>query len=161
MIALLPKIRQKRGLVGTMGGASFDKVVAGFCAVIVLLAGFLFPLIAPTSAHACGFDSDCKVASGTYRIFVPKKLENTSKRPAIIYIHGLSGSAERSMQHASFILAAKRLGFVLVGVEGLAGQWTFKNGVDRGHKRNEFNYCLLYTSPSPRDLSTSRMPSSA
>ena len=25
----------------------------------------------------------------------------------------------------------------------------------------EFNFCLLYTSPSPRDLSTSRMPSSA
>ena len=24
-----------------------------------------------------------------------------------------------------------------------------------------FGYCLLYTSPSPRDLSTSRMPSSA
>ena len=26
---------------------------------------------------------------------------------------------------------------------------------------SEFNACLLYTSPSPRDLSTSRMPSSA
>ena len=26
---------------------------------------------------------------------------------------------------------------------------------------NKFNLCLLYTSPSPRDLSTSRMPSSA
>ena len=25
----------------------------------------------------------------------------------------------------------------------------------------EFGICLLYTSPSPRDLSTSRMPSSA
>ena len=25
----------------------------------------------------------------------------------------------------------------------------------------QFNLCLLYTSPSPRDLSTSRMPSSA
>ena len=25
----------------------------------------------------------------------------------------------------------------------------------------ESNFCLLYTSPSPRDLSTSRMPSSA
>ena len=25
----------------------------------------------------------------------------------------------------------------------------------------QFKYCLLYTSPSPRDLSTSRMPSSA
>ena len=35
------------------------------------------------------------------------------------------------------------------------------------HSKNKFNYipdphtCLLYTSPSPRDLSTSRMPSSA
>ena len=26
---------------------------------------------------------------------------------------------------------------------------------------NQLQYCLLYTSPSPRDLSTSRMPSSA
>ena len=26
---------------------------------------------------------------------------------------------------------------------------------------SRFNNCLLYTSPSPRDLSTSRMPSSA
>ena len=26
---------------------------------------------------------------------------------------------------------------------------------------DKFEYCLLYTSPSPRDLSTSRMPSSA
>ena len=26
---------------------------------------------------------------------------------------------------------------------------------------DQINYCLLYTSPSPRDLSTSRMPSSA
>ena len=25
----------------------------------------------------------------------------------------------------------------------------------------EYRFCLLYTSPSPRDLSTSRMPSSA
>ena len=29
------------------------------------------------------------------------------------------------------------------------------------HRRDEFRGCLLYTSPSPRDLSTSRMPSSA
>ena len=40
---------------------------------------------------------------------------------------------------------------------------------DRRNKKREFkslwiqriNACLLYTSPSPRDLSTSRMPSSA
>ena len=30
-----------------------------------------------------------------------------------------------------------------------------------GELRDRTNCCLLYTSPSPRDLSTSRMPSSA
>ena len=29
------------------------------------------------------------------------------------------------------------------------------------YKNTRINICLLYTSPSPRDLSTSRMPSSA
>ena len=28
-------------------------------------------------------------------------------------------------------------------------------------EENKIEFCLLYTSPSPRDLSTSRMPSSA
>ena len=30
-----------------------------------------------------------------------------------------------------------------------------------GHQQFDIMVCLLYTSPSPRDLSTSRMPSSA
>ena len=29
------------------------------------------------------------------------------------------------------------------------------------HTEGKFNYCLLYTSPSPRDRTRSRMPSSA
>ena len=33
--------------------------------------------------------------------------------------------------------------------------------VDEGSAVEVLNLCLLYTSPSPRDLSTSRMPSSA
>ena len=33
--------------------------------------------------------------------------------------------------------------------------------VSSGIKNKIFEDCLLYTSPSPRDLSTSRMPSSA
>ena len=34
-------------------------------------------------------------------------------------------------------------------------------GADSADHFEEINICLLYTSPSPRDLSTSRMPSSA
>ena len=40
------------------------------------------------------------------------------------------------------------------------GAWTYSNGTV-SHQRRDDNVCLLYTSPSPRDLSTSRMPSSA
>ena len=41
---------------------------------------------------------------------------------------------------------------------------TFENGmadVTKVYGEDLSNVCLLYTSPSPRDLSTSRMPSSA
>ena len=33
--------------------------------------------------------------------------------------------------------------------------------VERGHRLTKFATCLLYTSPSPRDRTRSRMPSSA
>ena len=33
--------------------------------------------------------------------------------------------------------------------------------LDADENRRQYMDCLLYTSPSPRDLSTSRMPSSA
>mgnify|MGYP003302427548 CR=1 FL=1 len=39
----------------------------------------------------------------------------------------------------------------------LSGVTVWVSYIDLG----SFNICLLYTSPSPRDLSTSRMPSSA
>ena len=40
-------------------------------------------------------------------------------------------------------------------------QWLEDEGMDVDHKYMDNTTCLLYTSPSPRDLSTSRMPSSA
>ena len=49
-------------------------------------------------------------------------------------------------------------------VYGLAGNAYLDQSVKkifRLKKRPKNNPCLLYTSPSPRDLSTSRMPSSA
>ena len=37
----------------------------------------------------------------------------------------------------------------------------FRGAPQSTNQTNLFGACLLYTSPSPRDLSTSRMPSSA
>ena len=42
---------------------------------------------------------------------------------------------------------------------GPGGRATVRGGASNGAKY--FWYCLLYTSPSPRDISGSRMPSSA
>ena len=42
-------------------------------------------------------------------------------------------------------------------------RWDFSPGAETGWHRHEMDYivCLLYTSPSPRDVEESRMPSSA
>ena len=54
------------------------------------------------------------------------------------------------------------------GPMGVFEMTNFANGtkaialaVAAATKKGAFSFCLLYTSPSPRDLSTSRMPSSA
>ena len=54
----------------------------------------------------------------------------------------------------------------LQNIHGYHGYW--HSGVRKGYsgvatfcKHEPLDVCLLYTSPSPRDLSTSRMPSSA
>ena len=39
-----------------------------------------------------------------------------------------------------------------------AGQYAYR---DRRQRKRQFRSCLLYTSPSPRDATLSRMPSSA
>ena len=65
-----------------------------------------------------------------------------------------------------------RFSFVTVSREGVSNEVKSvavvfdKVEVTRNHckalvRRPEIVGCLLYTSPSPRDLSTSRMPSSA
>ena len=46
-------------------------------------------------------------------------------------------------------------------LEGLMISFVAQGSVDEAISIAEVYNCLLYTSPSPRDLSTSRMPSSA
>ena len=46
-----------------------------------------------------------------------------------------------------------------LGVAAIAAVGTVRSGIQAGLVSE--GACLLYTSPSPRDLSTSRMPSSA
>ena len=61
------------------------------------------------------------------------------------------------MELLGFLLAAIAIAFVFAKL-------IFSRKAEKTPKRDaewEAYICLLYTSPSPRDLSTSRMPSSA
>ena len=69
------------------------------------------------------------------------------------------------MEQKSIVSSVKNWGMDLSEKEFIKGM-SIINPQSYGSKiekriQNELGYCLLYTSPSPRDLSTSRMPSSA
>lgn len=109
----------------------------------LLLPLFIFALIVihwAKPAHACGDQTDCLVESGAYRILLPQTIKADEKVPAIVYIHGLGGSAEETLGNEGFRTIAKQLGVALVAVSGLDNSWTFRNGVVRGEVRDEFAY---------------------
>ena len=76
-------------------------------------------------------------------------------------IDNLSVHAEDSGQ---IVNSAKTINFQGKDHNSIYGkglQWSGMGNTKMLHLQGEPNSCLLYTSPSPRDLSTSRMPSSA
>ena len=64
-------------------------------------------------------------------------------------------AAELKLEECSSHVEAKKR------AENLGGDSSARTGPEKSERMRETRSCLLYTSPSPRDLSTSRMPSSA
>ena len=52
---------------------------------------------------------------------------------------------------------------IKIGINGMGriGRMVVRSIVESKNKNLKINHCLLYTSPSPRDATLSRMPSSA
>ena len=73
-----------------------------------------------------------------------------------------STNAESSVKVLLCLFATHGIPRILVSNNGsgFAGE-TFKEFLAKNGIRHVFSACLLYTSPSPRDVSLSRMPSSA
>ena len=74
---------------------------------------------------------------------------------------GIGMSVMHDANHGSYAKNEKTnkyIGYLINLVGGCAVNWKIQHNM----LHHSFtNVCLLYTSPSPRDLSTSRMPSSA
>ena len=83
-----------------------------------------------------------------------KSYVNAMENPAQSLVVGISGGIDSAL---SSTLSS------LTGIKTIAISMpisTSQNPSDLGRLHGKW-FCLLYTSPSPRDLSTSRMPSSA
>ena len=69
---------------------------------------------------------------------------------------------QRSSGSVRLLAVSKRKPVDMIRAAAACGQISFgENYADEGASKAKELSCLLYTSPSPRDLSTSRMPSSA
>ena len=84
-------------------------------------------------------------------------VENLTK----IYSNSKTKKQNKALSNLTFEVKQGEV-FGLLGPNG-AGKTTFLSilGGTVIKTSGQVNVCLLYTSPSPRDLSTSRMPSSA
>ena len=68
---------------------------------------------------------------------------------------GIGAAISTALQAAGYTVAA-----TYAGNDEKAAAFTAETGI-KTYKWDVSDYCLLYTSPSPRDRSLSRMPSSA
>ena len=84
------------------------------------------------------------------------RIEHYSDHPEVLHAALLLVSRLKDQrtirEEAKYIAAAKKL---------IASIYVRDELLFRMSTKKEYYSCLLYTSPSPRDLSTSRMPSSA
>ena len=88
----------------------------------------------------CDFRSDAMAMNTSMTVILPEKTD-LSQVPVVYLLHGLEDNCTGWTRYTSVERYAREKGAALVIPE-----------VQR---------CLLYTSPSPRDPKTSRMPSSA
>ena len=84
-------------------------------------------------------------------------VEEIAKNPDLAYDYTSKGNMVAVISNGTAILGLGNLGAMASKPVMEGKSVLFKRFADI----DSFDICLLYTSPSPRDLSTSRMPSSA
>ena len=126
----------------------------------------------PTTGHLKLIEAVAKEAGSGDYVIVPTRSFKADKNPLKIDIK-LAWMKEMFPKHAKNIITSKDLNViikVMQSFQGLVSEGKYTDvcmvvGSDRVEEfttlLNKYNSCLLYTSPSPRDRTRSRMPSSA
>ena len=111
-------------------------------------------LLAFISTSAFAQDAQTHSAGDYVRQFQKEAVE--TNKADWIHWGNKPGQFSNWKQHSNRLIPVYTFGMSLDSIDG-------KNSAYRSKKKiiSLYQTCLLYTSPSPRDLSTSRMPSSA
>jgi polyhydroxybutyrate depolymerase len=96
-------------------------------------------MLLPFAAMACDRDTDCVIASGTYRIALPEGA--TGAIGAIVFAHGYRGTAEGAMKNGGLIRMATERGMAFIALDALGGDWALPNAPgDSVQERDEMAY---------------------
>jgi polyhydroxybutyrate depolymerase len=95
--------------------------------MLALFAAFVAAPLAEAQelAQPCPVDQGCKVASGIYRILLPREATTTRPYGAIVYFHGYQGTASEIVADPALVEVARRLGVALIAPEGIGRSWSF------------------------------------
>lgn len=106
-----------------------------------LLLGLL--VLATPSARACGPDTDCAVAGGSYRLRAPPGWDGRTALPVLVFFHGYKGSAAATIRDPGLAELGARRGILLVAPDGLDGSWNFRGSPDHARDDTAFTRSLL------------------
>lgn len=88
-----------------------------------ILVSLTFISILPTSAAACGPDTDCMVGDRYYRIAMPQGHDGKTPVGAIVFAHGYQGSAAGIMRNKTLRRTVSDLGVALIAVKSVGMDW--------------------------------------
>jgi polyhydroxybutyrate depolymerase len=90
---------------------------------LVVVAAALAAWLAAPAARACGATTDCRIATGDYRILLPEPARRAASHGAIVYLHGYRGSPDEIMKFDALRQVAEDLGVAVIAPRGLDGEW--------------------------------------
>lgn len=113
------------GLRWAMGQVSIKAKRESF---MRFLLGCLISVFMATGAMACGPDTKCMVGARHYYAAMPAGHDGRSMVGAIVFSHGMQGTAKGVMGNETLRGIASDLGVALIAVKSIGEDWSLPNG---------------------------------
>ncbi len=96
--------------------------------VMRFVLGILVAAVFGTTGMACGPDTKCRVGDRHYYIAMPAGHDGRSPVGAIVFSHGMQGTAKGVMGNETLRGIVSDLGVALIAVKSIGEDWSLPNG---------------------------------